>query len=113
MKPSSSHKWDSLFCINKTQSVISIKKKIAVSKSESIYMWNNVDNTIQMIDSWNDLFSKTTDLYYPQNFSKKNEDCLLKSSHIIGKFVPMKKPHDFMYGFNSQCTSINEQLSKL
>ena len=25
----------------------------------------------------------------------------------------MKEPHDFMYGFKSQCTSINERLSKL
>ena len=27
--------------------------------------------------------------------------------------MPMKEPHDFMFGFNSQCTSINELLSKL
>ena len=27
--------------------------------------------------------------------------------------MPMKKPHDFLYGFKSQCKSINERLSKL
>ena len=26
--------------------------------------------------------------------------------------MPMKKTHDFKYGFKSQCTSTNEQLSK-
>ena len=31
----------------------------------------------------------------------------IKRSHIIGEFMPMKKQHDFLYGFKSQCTSIN------
>ena len=44
-------------------------------KSESIYMWDNVDNTIQIIDSQIDLINKRTDLYDPQYCSKDNEDC--------------------------------------
>ena len=34
-------------------------------------MWDNVDNTIQIIESLIDLISKTTDLYDPQYCSKK------------------------------------------
>ena len=35
-------------------------------KPQSIYMWVNVYNTIQIIDSQIDLSSKTIDLYYLQ-----------------------------------------------
>ena len=84
-----------------------------MSKPESIYMWDNVDKTVQRIESRIDLINKRTDLYDPQYCSKDNEDCSLKSYYIIGEFVPMKKQHDFMYGFKSQCTSINEGFSKL
>ena len=84
-----------------------------MSKPESIYMWDNVDNTIQSIESRIDLFNKRTDLYNPKYCSQDNEGCSLKSSHIIAEFLPMKEPHEFMYGFKSQCTSINEQFSKL
>ena len=76
-------------------------------------MWDNVDRTIQIIESRIDLINKTIDLYDTQYYSKNNKDCSLKSSHIIGSFVPMKKPHDLMYGFKSQCTSINEPFYKL
>ena len=84
-----------------------------MSKPESIYMCYNVEKTIQKIESGIDLINRITDLYYPQYCSQDNEDCSLKYSHIIGEFVPMKEPHDFMYGFNYQCTSINEQFYKL
>ena len=67
-------------------------------KTESIYMWENVDNTIQIIESQNDLINRRTDLYYPQYCPKENEDCSLKSSHIIGYFLPIK----FIYEFKSQ-----------
>ena len=70
-------------------------------------MWENVDKTIQRIESRIDLMYKTTDLYDHQYCPKNNKDCSLKYSCIIGEFVPMKKPHDFMYGFKSQCISIN------
>ena len=53
-------------------------------KNQSIYMWENVDKTIQIIESRIDLIYKTTDLYDPQYFSKDNEYCSLKPSHIIG-----------------------------
>ena len=54
-----------------------------MSKPQSIYMWENVDKTTKRIESRIDLLSKTTDLYYPQYFSKDNEYFSLKSSHII------------------------------
>ena len=60
------------------------ENKISMIKSESIYMWDNVDKTIQIIDSQIDLINKRTDLYDPQYFSKDNEDCSLKYSYIIG-----------------------------
>ena len=61
-----------------------------------------MENTIQRIELRIELMNKTTDLYDPQYCSKDNGDCSLKSSHIIGEFVPMEKPHDFMYGFKYQ-----------
>ena len=84
-----------------------------MSKPKSIYIWENVDKTIQIIESWIDLINKRTDLYDPQYCSKDNKDCSLKSSHIIEEFVPMKKSHDFMYCFKYQCTFINYLFSGL
>ena len=80
-----------------------------MSKPESIYMCDNVDKTIQRIESRTDLINRRTDLYDPKYCSQDNEGCSLKSSHIIGEFAPMKEPHYFMYGFKYQCTSINER----
>ena len=62
-----------------------------MSKSQWIYMWENVDMIIQIIESRIDLISKTTDLYDSQYCSKENEDYSLQSSHIIREFVHMKK----------------------
>ena len=62
-------------------------------------MWENVENTIQRIDSQIDLISKTTNLYYTQYCSKDNEDCSLKSSHIIGEILQIQKPFEFAYEF--------------
>ena len=76
-------------------------------------MWDNVDNTIQIIEPWIDLINRKTDLCNPNCFPQDNEGCSLKYSHTIGEFVPMKEPHDFMYEFKSQCKSINEWFSKL
>ena len=87
--------------------------KRAMSKLQSIYMWENLDKTIQIIELQMDLIVKTTDLHDPQYCSKDNGDYSLKSSHIIGGFVHMKKPFEFTYGFKSNCTSINERFSKL
>ena len=69
-------------------------------------MWENVDKIIQIIESRVDLISQTTDLYDLQYYSKYNEDCSLKSSHIIGQFVQMKKLFEFGHGFKSHCTYI-------
>ena len=76
-------------------------------------MWENMDKTIQIIQSLNDLISKTIDLYDNQYFYKDNEDCSLKSSHIIREFLQMKKTFKFAYGFKSHYTSINERFSRL
>ena len=76
-------------------------------------MWENVDNTIQLIESRIDLINSKTDLYDPNFFSQDNDGCSLKSFHIIGEFMAMKKQHDCLYEFKSQCTSINERFSKL
>ena len=39
-----------------------------MSKPESIYMWDNVDKTIQIIESKIDLMNRRTDLYDPKYF---------------------------------------------
>ena len=83
-----------------------------MSKLESIYMWDNVNNNIQRIESRIDIISKTTDSYDSQYCAKDNEDFSLKSSHIIGNFVQMKNIYELLYGFKPHCTSINEQFSK-
>ena len=70
-----------------------------MSKPQSIYIWENVDTIIQRIKSQFDLSFNKTDLYYSQYCSKENKDCLLKSSHIIGEFLQMKKPFEFVHGF--------------
>ena len=89
------------------------ENKRAMIKPKSIYMWDNAHNTIQIIESRIDLINIRTDLYYPKYCSQDNEGCSLKYSHIIGEFVSMKEPHDFMYEFNPQCICINELYSKL
>ena len=62
-----------------------------MSKPKSIYMGDNVDKTIQIIESQIDLFNRKTDLQ-DQNFCyQDNDGCSLKYSHIIGEFMPMKK----------------------
>ena len=71
-----------------------------------------MNKNIKRTESQMDLVYKTIDLYEPRYCSKDNEYCSLKSSHII-KMVHMKKPFEFVHGFKSHCTSINEHLSKL
>ena len=68
-----------------------------MSKPQSIYMWVNLDKTIQRIESRIDLIFKTIDLYYPQYCSKDNECCSLKSSHIIKEFVHTQTQMIFPY----------------
>ena len=78
-----------------------------MNKTESNYMWGNVYNTIQIIESQIDLINRKTYLYVPKFCSQDSDGCSHKSSHIIGEFMPMKKQHDILYRFKSQCTSIN------
>ena len=80
-------------------------------KVKSIFMWDNVEKTIQTFYLQTDLIYKTINFYDPQYCSKNNENGSLKYSHIIGEFVPIKKPHDFIYRLKSQCTYIIERFS--
>ena len=67
------------FCINKNRiGHLEQENKISMSKPESIYMWDNVDKTIQIIESRIDLINRRTDLYEPKYCSQDNEGCLLK-----------------------------------
>ena len=84
-----------------------------MSKPEADYMWGNVDNTIQIIESRIDLINRTTDLYDPKYCSPDNEGCSQQSYLNIGSFVIMNKQNCIQSGFKSQCTSINERISKL
>ena len=87
--------------------------KRSMSKPEANYIWGNVDNTIQIFESRIDLINRTTDLYHPKFCSPDNDGCSHRSYHNIGEFVLMKKLNCIQSGFQSQCTSINERLSKL
>ena len=82
-----------------------------MSKTESNYMWGNLDNNIQIIESLIEFINRKTDLYDPTFCSQDNDGCSHKSSHIIGEFMLMKKQHDILFGFKSQFTSINERFS--
>ena len=84
-----------------------------MSKAEANYMWGNLDDTIEIIESRIELINRTTDLYDPKSCSQYNDGCSQQSSHIIGEFVIMKKQNFIQSGFKSQCTSINEQFSIL
>ena len=53
-------------------------------KPEANYMWVNVYNTIQIIESQIDLINRKTDLYEPKFCSQDNDGCSQKSSHTIG-----------------------------
>ena len=78
-----------------------------MSKPEENYIWGNVDNTIQIIESLINLINSKTDLYDPKFCSQDNDGCSQKSSHIIGEFLSMKKQNYIQSVFKSQCTSIN------
>ena len=65
--------------------------KISMSKPEANYMWGNVEDTIQIIESQIGLINRKTDLYDPKFCSPDNDGCSQRSSHNIGEFVPMKK----------------------
>ena len=58
--------------------------KRAMSKPAANYMWGNVDDTIQIIESQIDLINRKTDLYYPKICSPDNDICSQRSSHNIG-----------------------------
>ena len=58
--------------------------KISMSKTEANYMWGNVDDTIQIIESRIDLINRKTDLYDPKYCSPDNDGCSQQSSLNIG-----------------------------
>ena len=80
-----------------------------MSNTLAKYKCGGVDIKIQEIGSRIDLKNKTADLYYPKFCYPDNDGC----SHNIGGFVSMKKKNRIQLVFKSQCTSINERLSKL
>ena len=84
-----------------------------MSKPKADYMWVNVDNNIQIIESKIDLINRTTGLYDLNFFSQDNNGCSQQASLNIGQLVLMKKQNCIHSGFNYQCTSINERISKL
>ena len=73
-----------------------------MSKPEANYMWGNVDNTIQIIESRIDLINRKTDLYDPRFCSQDNYGFSQQSFHIIGEFVLNKNKNLF-----SLCLSPN------
>ena len=84
-----------------------------MSKPGVYYMWVNMDNTIQIIESQIDLINKTTDLYDPTFCSQENDGCSQQSYHIIGEFVLIKKTNCIQSGFKYQYTSTIEHFYKL
>ena len=72
-------------------------------KSSSIYVRDNVDKTIQRIDSLIDFNPHKIDLFDSQFCSKEDEDCSLQSYKCIGNLVNTKKPLGVGYVFKSHC----------
>ena len=83
-----------------------------MSKYNSIYVWDNVDNIIHIIESIIGFNYHTIDLYDMKYCSKEDYDCSHQSENGIRKLVKMKKPFGVGYMFKSNCYSINERLSK-
>ena len=83
-----------------------------MSKPDSIFMWDNVDKSIQIIELRIDLINRKTDLYYSKFCSQENDGCSLKSSHIIREFIPMKKRYKFCMGLSPNVHPLmNDYLS--
>ena len=55
-----------------------------MSKPEANYMWDNVDTTIQIIESQIDFINKKTDLHDPKILFPDNDGSSQPSSHNIG-----------------------------
>ena len=81
-----------------------------MSEPEANYMWGNVENTIQIIESRIDLINRKTDLYDPNLFSPENDVCSKQSSHNIGEFVLMKKQNCIQSGFNERIPKLGLYL---
>ena len=58
--------------------------KRTMGKPEANYMWGNVDEAIQIIESRIDLINRTTYLYDPKYCSPDNEGCSQQSYLNIG-----------------------------
>ena len=83
-----------------------------MSKSNYIYVWDNVDNINHIIYSLIDFNSHTTYLYDMKKCSKEDEDCSYKSDNCVRKVVNMTKLSSVSYVFQSYCCSINKSFSK-
>ena len=82
--------------------------KRTMSKPEENYMWGNVDNTIQGIQSLIYIINITTDLYEPKFCSPDNDGCSQRSSHNIGEFMPMREKIVFSLGLS---TSVHQFMN--
>ena len=82
-------------------------------KYQFIYMWDNVDMIIQIIESQIGFNYQTIDLYYSQYYFKEYEDSSFQCSHFIRELVQLNKPLEYGYGFKSHCIYINDHYYKL
>ena len=80
-----------------------------MSKPEAYYMWGNVENNIQIIESPIYLINRKTDVHDPKFCSQDNDGCSQKSSHIIGEFVLMKEQNCIQSVF--KCPNINTLMN--
>ena len=83
-----------------------------MSKSKSIYVWDDVDDIIQIIESKIDFIYHTTGLYYLKFYSKEDEDNSLQYFNYIRELLQIKKLLEVGYGFKSNYFSINESFTK-
>ena len=83
-----------------------------MSKYDSIYVWDNVDNIIHINESLIDFNSHTTDSYDMKYCSKEDDNCSHQSFNYIRNLVNTRKTFVAGSVFKSHCYSINESFSK-
>ena len=84
-----------------------------MSKYRSIYIWENVDKTIQIIESRIEFNTKTTEFYGSKYFSKEDKGCSLQSYHLIRESLQLNRILENGHGFKSHFISLNERFYKL
>ena len=82
----------------------------AMSKYNSIYVWDNVDNIIHIVESLIDFKSKTSDLYNIKYCPKESEDCSHQYENCIRKGANTNKQFGGSYVIKTNGYSINESI---